>query len=63
MTSDNYVFRNTDCIDVMPLYSELAKDSDYAITHAASPNDYEGQAGTSRGRRRVRICYLCDISR
>ena len=41
----------------MPLYSELAKDSDYAITHAASPNDYDGQAGTSRGRGRVCICY------
>ena len=44
--------RDTDAIDVMPMYSELAKDSDFAITHTANNPDDEAP-GTSRGRTRV----------
>ena len=46
--------RDTDAVDVMPMYSELAKDSDFAVSHAAGTHDEESP-GTSRGRARVRI--------
>ena len=45
--------RDTDAIDVMPMYSELAKDSDFTVSHAAGARDEEAP-GTSRGRARVR---------
>ena len=44
--------RDTDAIDVMPMYSELAKDSDFAVAHTAN-NIGDEAPGTSRDRARV----------
>ena len=51
-------YRDTDAIDVMPMYSELAKDSDFAVAHTAN-NIGDEAPGTSRDRARVsKIIYL-----